>query len=154
MKRLEKKDFLIILIGVLFVFLVIPIPIMRKVFSEYFGFLDRWVDKPMRFVKKSIVSKIPPMNTSESGDMNFPSLHVINIVLEIDASNVLIVGDFTKWRARQMIKGSDKKWSFSVPVVSGNYRYIFLVDGKEVLDPLNPEVDFYNDKKVSVIRVK
>lgn len=154
MKSPEKKDYLIILSIVLFIFLIIPVTVLKSIFFQYFGFLDKWVDKPIQMVRRSIVSKVPEVKTSDKGDMSIPELSVVNLSIRINAEKVLIIGDFTKWKAKEMLKNSSDKWSFSMPVIKGVYRYIFIVDGKEMLDPSNPDFDFYENKKVSVLRVE
>jgi chromosome segregation ATPase len=54
-----------------------------------------------------------------------------------DASNVLLVGDFTAWRKEpiQMKQGPDGVWSVTVDLQPGTYRYLFVVDGRWTEDP-------------------
>lgn len=155
MKRLEKKDYLIVLSVMLFLFLIIPIPIIKSLFASYFGFIERWSDYPMQLVRRTIVSKIPEVKTSRNGDAEVIELALINLELSINASDVSVVGDFTKWKPVKMAKDpKTNKWYYTFPALRGSYRYIFLVDGKEMLDPINPDVDFYENRKVSVLSVK
>lgn len=154
MKRFEKKDYLVVIIIVLFSFLIIPIPIIKALFSSYFSFLEKWADHPMRIVRKAIVSKIPEIKTSQHGDREVIELSLIKLELNVNASEVSVIGDFTKWKPMKMNKDKDNRWYYTLPVVKGNYRYIFLVDGKEMLDPINPDFDFYDNKKVSVLVIK
>lgn len=154
MRKLEKKDYLIILSVLLFFFLIIPVSIIKRILSEYLSFLDKWAERPMQIAKKAIVSKIDDIKTSDKGDMIVPQLAVVKISIKINANKVTIVGDFTKWQEREMIKDSSDNWSFTIPLTKGVYRYLFIVDGKEMLDPVNPDVDFFDNKKVSVLRVR
>lgn len=153
MRKPEKKDYLIILSTLLFIILIIPVVIVKSMFFDYFTFFDKWAEMPIRFVKRTIVSKIPNVRTSDKGDMNVEEFRVVDIRLRINSDKVFISGDFTKWKPQSMEKINDE-WIYSVPLIRGNYKYIFIVDGKEILDPLNPSFDYYENRKVSVITVK
>lgn len=154
MKRLEKKDYLIIIIIMLFGFLVVPVPIIKALFSSYFSFLEKWAEHPLRIVRRAIVSKIPEVKTSQQGDREVVELSLLKLEININASDVSVIGDFTKWKPVKMNRDKNNKWYYTVPVIKGSYRYMFLVDGKEVLDPINPDFSFYDDKKVSVLNIK
>jgi len=53
------------------------------------------------------------------------------------AKEVRVVGDFNGWNpsATQMARQPDGKWIVSLEVTHGYHEYLFLVDGKAVLDP-------------------
>ncbi len=153
MRKPEKKDYLVGLSVIFFIFLVFPVAVMKNMIFSYFSFFDKWSEISLRIVKKTIVSRVPQFKT-DSVDRNIPEFKVITIKLKINsAENVFILGDFTKWKAQSMNK-INNEWVYSVPLIKGNYRYVFVVDGKEILDPLNPSYDYYDNRKVSVISVK
>lgn len=52
------------------------------------------------------------------------------------AESVFIVGDFNDWHRQPMVK-IDKKWQVTIPLESGTYKYMFVVDEKRVRDPNN-----------------
>ncbi|MGC8990830.1 MAG: isoamylase early set domain-containing protein [Verrucomicrobiia bacterium] len=53
------------------------------------------------------------------------------------AKNVSLVGDFNNWQpdANPMQQMPDGCWTVRLELRHGSYRYLFLVDGKPVLDP-------------------
>ena len=58
------------------------------------------------------------------------------------ATEVKIAGDFTDWDTTKNIglhKNSNDVWEASISIKPGNYRYKFIVDGKWISDPFNPE---------------
>ncbi|GBD92057.1 sporulation initiation inhibitor protein Soj [bacterium BMS3Abin04] len=60
-----------------------------------------------------------------------------------NAAQVQLAGDFTDWESSKNItlnKNSNNVWETSLRINPGNYRYKFIVDGKWVTDPFNPEV--------------
>ena len=60
------------------------------------------------------------------------------------AKRVLIAGDFNNWipESTPMVKnGSPGKWTMSLPLRPGRYRYRFCVDGQWITDPNNKYVE-------------
>jgi len=53
------------------------------------------------------------------------------------AERVSLVGDFNNWEpnATPMTRQPDGRWMASLELSHGYHQYIFLVDGKRVLDP-------------------
>lgn len=151
---IERKNILIAIVAFLFIFLVIPVTVFKKIMTQYFGFLNSWLDAPVVSLRHKIVSRIPKGHTASVGDMKLPEFKFVKFKININAKQVFIVGDFNKWSAINPLsdKGNNT-WEIEIPLVKGKYKYLFLVDGKEILDPLNPDVDYYGEKKVSVITV-
>jgi 1,4-alpha-glucan branching enzyme len=54
-----------------------------------------------------------------------------------DAKQVHLTGDFNGWApgAHPMNRQPDGAWLLQVPLHHGHHRYLFLVDGKPMLDP-------------------
>jgi 1,4-alpha-glucan branching enzyme len=54
-----------------------------------------------------------------------------------EAKSVSLVGDFNDWQpdATPMQKMPDGCWTVRLELRHGSYRYLFLVDGKPMLDP-------------------
>ena len=153
MKRFEKKDFLIMSIIVIFGFILIPITTFKGFISQYFSFIDRWTSLSVNVITKRIVAKLNSNYTASKGDFSLVEFKFVKFLLNIEAKEVYIKGDFNKWNKSNLSKNKDR-WEIELPLTKGIYRYVFVVDGKEILDPLNPNIGFYNDKKVSVIEVK
>ena len=53
------------------------------------------------------------------------------------ALQVSLVGDFNGWdpQATPMIRQADGRWRASLELSHGYHQYLFLVEGKPVLDP-------------------
>lgn len=53
------------------------------------------------------------------------------------ASAVFLAGDFNDWHpsATPMQRTPDGRWTVSLELHHGHHQYLFLVDGKPVLDP-------------------
>jgi len=53
------------------------------------------------------------------------------------AKRVCLVGDFNKWfpAANPMTHNHDGTWTIRINLHAGHHQYLFLVDGKPVLDP-------------------
>ena len=63
-----------------------------------------------------------------------------HVVLRCDApqaKEVRVVGDFNGWNpsATPMARQPDGQWMVSLELTHGFHEYLFLVDGKPVLDP-------------------
>jgi 1,4-alpha-glucan branching enzyme len=73
-----------------------------------------------------------------------------------EARQVTIMGDFNDWHpgAHPMKRMVDGAWRAEVPLNHGHHHYLFLVDGKPVLDPRAQGIA-RNEKgeKVSLIAV-
>jgi 1,4-alpha-glucan branching enzyme len=54
-----------------------------------------------------------------------------------DAHSVAVTGDFNDWHpsAHPMKKEQDGSWSIQIAMNHGHHHYLFLVDGKPMLDP-------------------
>jgi len=54
-----------------------------------------------------------------------------------DAAHVSLIGDFNGWRpeATPMRRMPDGNWMASLDLLHGHHQYLFVVDGKRVLDP-------------------
>lgn len=54
-----------------------------------------------------------------------------------DAKDVSLVGDFNQWQAGAslMRRQPDGAWTIQMALNHGHHHYLFLVDGKQVLDP-------------------
>lgn len=61
------------------------------------------------------------------------------------ASSVAIAGSFNQWDPkRDQLGGPDKKgvWKIALPLATGRYEYLFVINGKEwALDLSAPSVD-------------
>jgi hypothetical protein len=77
----------------------------------------------------------------------------VRFTLKVKAAKaVFLEGDFNLWRKDKLPMKPAKKneWTALVPLPSGRYHYRFVVDGKELADPGNPESEKVDDELVSV----
>jgi 1,4-alpha-glucan branching enzyme len=72
------------------------------------------------------------------------------------AQSVSIMGDFNDWdeSAHPMVRQPDGAWRIEVPLNHGHHHYVFVVDGKRMLDPRAQGIARdHNNEKVSLIAV-
>ena len=57
-----------------------------------------------------------------------------------DADKVILTGSFNGWREDELLMKRDTNcWKLPVAMAPGNYEYKFIVDGKWITDPANPD---------------
>ena len=68
------------------------------------------------------------------------------------AKKVALIGDFDAWKADALPLWRQGRgvWEIILPLPPGDYRYLFLVDGSQVLDPQNKSSETLDGRKVSV----
>jgi hypothetical protein len=53
-----------------------------------------------------------------------------------EATEVALAGDFTKWEAVELKRGSGGTWFIEMKLEPGRHEYVFIVDGdRKVIDP-------------------
>jgi len=71
------------------------------------------------------------------------------------AQQVTVAGDFNKWRPNELfMKKENGVWVLPYTLAGGNNQYKFIVDGKWILDPANPNKAHGADQLNSFISVK
>jgi hypothetical protein len=153
MKKFEKKDILLLVSLIFSLMILIPVSVLKGFISEYFSFVDRWASSSTNFITKKIASKVKSEYSVSEGDFSLVEFKFVKFSITINSKSVFITGDFNKWQKTELLK-KNSLWEIEIPLVKGRYRYLFVVNDKEILDPLNPNIDYYNGKKVSVIEVK
>jgi len=153
MKKFEKKDILLLVSLIFSLMILIPVSVLKDFISEYFSFVDRWASSSTNFITKKIASRVKSEYSVSKGDFSLVEFKFVKFSITINSKSVFITGDFNKWQKTELLK-KNSLWEIEIPLVKGRYRYLFVVNDKEILDPLNPNIDYYNGKKVSVIEVK
>ena len=72
------------------------------------------------------------------------------------AREVYVTGDFNDWdaTAHPMKQMPDGAWRLEIPLNHGHHHYLFIVDGKRILDPrAQGMARNENDEKVSLVAV-
>ncbi|MBI4845338.1 MAG: AAA family ATPase [Candidatus Omnitrophica bacterium] len=99
-----------------------------------------------------IVKKEEPVNPIKL------SREMIFSFYDPNAQSVEIAGDFNNWTATQESKLeylNDGKWKKEFSLEPGRYRYKFVVDGKWVVDPNNPNTEPDNSGNInSLLEIK
>lgn len=78
------------------------------------------------------------------------------LLLAPQAREVSVIGDFNDWDpgAHPMSRQPDGGWRAQIPLNHGHHHYLFLVDGKPMLDPRAQGVARNEqNEKVSLIAV-
>jgi 1,4-alpha-glucan branching enzyme len=73
-----------------------------------------------------------------------------------DAKVVCVMGDFNDWdpAAHTMKRQPDGAWRLDVPLAHGHHHYMYVVDGKAILDPRAQGTSRdHRGEKVSLISV-
>lgn len=72
------------------------------------------------------------------------------------AKKVELAADFNRWGKDPIILKGYRKGYFetSVALTSGEYKYVFVVDGKDVLDPTNQDRTEVNGRTVCIKTVR
>ena len=67
-----------------------------------------------------------------------------------------VLADFNRWGKDPIELKAYRKGYFetSVALTAGEYKYVFLVDGDEVLDPMNEDRQVVNGRRVCIKTVK
>jgi hypothetical protein len=72
-----------------------------------------------------------------------------------NASKVILTGSFNRWREDELLMEKDATgWQLPVAMAPGNYEYKFIVDGKWITDPANPNKTGSGDYTNSLMSFK
>jgi cyclomaltodextrinase / maltogenic alpha-amylase / neopullulanase len=91
------------------------------------------------FVLNGFKYSIPVIVRSEK---TLQQMHTFIYKPEGSVSKIAVAGTFNNWdksRDRLLKTDTDSLFRLTLSLDPGNYLYKFIVDGKEVLDPVNPE---------------
>ena len=83
------------------------------------------------FTESNTTSSLPRFSARRN-------LHHVNFYCRApEARQVSLVGDFNQWdpNATPMTRRPDGRWMAGLELRHGSHQYLFLVDGKPVLDP-------------------
>jgi 1,4-alpha-glucan branching enzyme len=99
-------------------------------------------------------STVPP--PSRGAPLGQPSngraLHLVDFFCHApEAKQVSLIGDFNGWQpaAHPMKRMSDGGWYLRLELPHGHHQYLFLVDGKPMLDP-NAMGKVHNERNETV----
>jgi 1,4-alpha-glucan branching enzyme len=95
--------------------------------------------------------KPSPDATSRQPSGNRPR-HLVDFFCRApEAQSVSLIGDFNQWQptAHPMNRMPDGGWVLRLELPHGHHRYLFLVDGKPMLDP-NAMGKVHNERNETV----
>jgi len=103
----------------------------------------------------SIMSRNPQSAVRQQSALSNP----VHFVLVNDqASQVFIVGDFNNWQKTKLVKAANESaWTVALPLPAGKHEYAFIVDDANgehwVADPLSSKVEDEFGTESSIVRV-
>ncbi|WP_428898281.1 Glycogen recognition site of AMP-activated protein kinase [Parelusimicrobium proximum] len=116
-------------------------------------FINNWLDR-----KKSVSTKyVPPhINKRPAAKVEHETKYRKFFITAPRAKRVEIIADFNGWGKVPIVLTPYSKGYFETSIVltSGNYKYVFMVDGAEVLDPSNNDIIIYEGRKVNIKTVR
>ncbi|OGS11383.1 MAG: hypothetical protein A2234_00300 [Elusimicrobia bacterium RIFOXYA2_FULL_58_8] len=153
---IERKSMLLTLALAALILVSVPGVIFNDAVKKYFNFMGGWNTAT---IKPSRTNYLPPTRPRhERPDAPArPELRFVTFSVKIaGAAEVKIAGDFNKWNPESLplAKKPGNRWEAIIPLPPGKYKYLCRVDGREVLDPLNPDTDTETGRKVSLLTVK
>lgn len=137
--------FLLLLIGALIWFF--------NVADEYYDFTAGTLDGAVRAAalhKEEMLARVTPAAVSYGDEVKYRKF----FVTVPQATKVELAGDFNRWGKDPIVLTPYKKGYFetSVALASGEYKYIFLIDGKETPDPSNQDRQILPDGREVCIK--
>ena len=139
--------FLLLLIGALIWFF--------NVADEYYVFTAGTLDGAVRAAalhKEEMLARVTPAAVSYRDEVKYRKF----FVTVPHAAKVELAGDFNRWGKDPIVLKGYRKGYFetSVALTSGEYKYVFLVDGKDVLDPSNQDRMTVDGREVCIKTVR
>ena len=137
--------FLLLLIGALIWFF--------NVADEYYAFMLGTLNGAVHTAplnKEEMLARSTPFSSSYDKDVKYRKF----FITAPNAAKVELLGDFNRWGQDSISLTPYKKGYFetSVALASGEYKYAFLVDGKEMLDPSNQDRQILPDGREVCIK--
>ncbi|PIU20342.1 MAG: hypothetical protein COT18_02795 [Elusimicrobia bacterium CG08_land_8_20_14_0_20_59_10] len=153
---MERKSLLLALALAGLVLVSVPGVIFNDAVKKYFSFMGAWNTATIKPSRSSFLPPMRPRHERPDAPPQ-PELRFVKFSVKIaGAKTVKITGDFNNWNpeALSLVKKARNRWEAILPLPPGKYKYLCRIDGKEVLDPLNPDTDTENGRKVSLLTVK
>ncbi len=102
--------------------------------------------------KESLLSHTKPAGVSYDTEVKYRKF----FITAPGAQKVELLADFNRWGKDPVELKPYRKGYFetSVALTAGEYKYVFSVDGKDVLDPLNKDRQFVDGREICIKTVK
>ena len=137
--------FLLLLVGALIWFF--------NVADEYYTFMSSTLEGAVHTAplnKEDMLARLTPAPATCVSEVKYRKF----FITVPNASHVELVGDFNRWGKEPIVLTPYKKGYFetSVSLAGGEYKYAFLVDGKEMPDPSNQDRQILPDGREVCIK--
>lgn len=158
----ERKPSFVTIVAIAVAFIGFSAGFFGNNLNKYLSFTKDWKQSVNKSSEDTVITASKELLSSKQSsgfaqENTDAEIRYVKFIVKIsDANEVYIAGDFNKWDENSLGLTKTKKntWETILPLTTGTYNYLCYVDGKEMLDPLNPETAEIKNKKVSVIRVK
>jgi len=102
--------------------------------------------------KESLLARLKPARLSYDTEIKYRKF----FITVPGAQRVELLADFNRWGKDPVQLKAYRKGYFetSVALTAGEYKYVFSVDGKDVLDPLNKDRQVIGGREVCIKTVK
>ena len=128
--------------GALFVLFVLLIAIVLTWFfaasEDYYDYAADTIESSASVAplnKESLLARMQPVRHNNDTEVKYRKFYIT----APGAKKVELLADFNRWGKDPIVLKPYRKGYFetSVALTGGEYKYVFSVDGKEVLDPTN-----------------
>jgi len=143
------------LFGVFLLLLIGGLMLLLAAGEQFFGAVSDAVKVSARAVpstKAQTLKNTRPVQAKLENDVKYRKFSLT----APNAEKVELLADFNDWGKYPLPLKNNGKGYFETTLVlsAGEYKYVFLVDGKEMPDPTNAERRTFGGRKVSVKSVK
>lgn len=145
--------------GALFVLFLILVSV---ILTWFFVASEDYYDYAAESIESS--ARLAPMDKSDVLALHTPAKQNFNSEVKYrnffisapGAKQVELQADFNRWGQQPIILKPYSRGYFetSVALTSGEYKYVFNVDGKDVMDPLNKDRTEFDGREVCIKTVR
>jgi hypothetical protein len=150
MDERNKAGFWAVAVGA-FLLVCVPSTVFIDALSRYRRYVDGVDGAALRPTR---VRFVPHKGAGRAESA--PKLDFVEFSLrQPKAKTVSLVGDFNGWKEGTLAlkKGSGGRWELLLPLAKGRHLYLYVIDGKQTLDPSAPETADDDGRKVSLKEV-
>ena len=140
----------------LFVFLIaVGLVGFFVVVSDYYDYTSGVIENTASISalnKESLLARLKPAPINYDTEVKYRKF----FITVPGAQRVELLADFNRWGKDPVVLKSYRKGYFetSVALSAGEYKYVFSVDGKDVLDPMNKDRQLLGGREVCIKTVK
>ena len=131
------------------VLVCVPSTVFLQALQRYRRFVEGFEPGPLKPMR---VRFTPHKGNGSAGPVE-PRLEFVDFKLDAPRTRrVHLIGEFNAWKPGTLALAKDSKgeWELTLPLPPGRYHYLFVVDGRETLDPANPETGESEGRKASL----